>query len=34
MDKYLNATDYTPIEKERAKDAVHLVGRFNARVTH
>lgn len=32
MDKYLNATDYTPLEKEYAKDAVHLVGRFNAKV--
>lgn len=32
MDKYLNATGYTPLEKECAKDAVHLVGRFNAKV--
>lgn len=32
MGKYLDATDYTPIEKEYAKDTVHLVGRFNAKV--
>ena len=32
MDKYLNATGYTPLEKEYAKDTVHLVGRFNAKV--